>query len=136
MRSYLFGMAVLSGFVFTACEVPQNEDAPRVSISEPQEGAELLSTDTVQFVFDVDNFDLDADAVGDDPEAGHGHIHLFLDDGENALKTTASALLDIDLSSLELTPGLHTFRAVLFENDHTIIEDAISDAVEVNISAP
>lgn len=133
MKSQLFVMSLLAGSlfsaIFTACEVPQNEDAHRVSISEPQEGVELSSNDTVPFVFDVDNFDLDAEALEDDSEAGHGHIHLFQDDGENALKTTASAILDLDLSSLELTPGLHTFRAVLFENDHSIIENAVSDAV-------
>lgn len=133
MKTQLFALPPMALVLLCACETAP---VPSVSISQPAEGSEFLTTDTIPFVFDVDNFDLDADAVGDEPEAGHGHIHLFLDNEELALKTTASSTLDLDLSTLEIPPGLHTFKAVLFENDHTIITDAGSDVVELTIAAP
>lgn len=133
MHRYLTHLASVPVLLLCAC-VPA--EVPSVSFSQPAEGSEFSATDTIAFVFDVDNFDLDQEALGEEPEAGHGHIHLFLDDSEKALKTTASSVLDLDLSSLEISPGLHTFRAVLFENDHTVIEEAGSDALELVIIAP
>jgi len=133
MKNHLFVLPPMALVLLCACETAE---VPSVSISQPAEGTEFLTTATIPFVFDVDNFDLDEEAIGDEPEAGHGHIHLFLDNDELPLKTTASSTLNLDLSTLEITPGLHTFKAVLFENDHTIITDAGSDAVELNIAAP
>lgn len=112
------------------------EEVPVVTFSAPAEGSSFASTDIVTFIFDVDNFDLDEEAFGDEAEAGHGHIHLFLDEGETAVKTSTSATVDLDLSTLVLTPGLHTFRAALFENDHTPVENATADVLEVTIATP
>lgn len=133
MKHRMFPLLMMTVSGMLACEAPPT---PVVSITAPAEGATLKSNEVVQFIFDVDDFELDPEAVGDAPEAGHGHIHIFLDDLTQPIQTTPASAVDIDLSSLVLTPGFHVFRAALFNNDHTPIEEAIPDSVEVVIEAP
>ncbi|MFM7202042.1 MAG: hypothetical protein ACKO6N_14770 [Myxococcota bacterium] len=133
MKHRMLPLLLMTMSSLLACEAPVT---PAVSITAPAEGATLKSNEVVQFIFDVDDFELDPAAVGESPEAGHGHIHIFLDDLTQPIQTTPASAIDIDLSSLVLTPGFHVFRAALFNNDHTPIEEAISDSVEVNIEAP
>jgi hypothetical protein len=99
---------------------------PAVTILSPAEGATiplnwtLVETEATDFV-------LDPAAIGQPSVAGRGHQHFFVDGVYLFYGGETSTLLK------DLTPGPHTVRVALHNNDHTPISPATWAEVNVTV---
>ncbi|WP_127579387.1 hypothetical protein [Paenibacillus koleovorans] len=59
---------------------------------------------------------------------GEGHIHMYLDNGEKIGVTQEAKVFE------NLTPGVHTIRVSLHNNDHTPYD--VTKSVEFTIAPP
>ena len=78
----------------------------------------------------VNGFVLDNAAFGGTPEAGRGHVHVFVDGTYN----TATAGTSVSLSGL--ATGTHTIRVELYNNDHTELPTMYESTKTVVVKAP
>ncbi len=96
-----------AGMVMKTFDVPSTEPAPTVSfdITPDSMGGYDVHVMTTDFTFAPQD-------LGDAPVAGEGHAHLYID---NDLIVMLGDWYHID----SLTPGTHTIRVGLFNNDHS-----------------
>src|SRR5688572_27844922 len=69
-----------AGATTTAAEAPAESGDASVSFTDPADGT--TTGDSVTAKVDLAGFEIDAEQVGMASEAGHGHLHFSLDDGE------------------------------------------------------
>jgi hypothetical protein len=115
--------------VGTACGKSESTGAPAAgealktkqsSIStnaKPSLTADLVQDGhNVTITYRVDNLRISADHYGHQAVAGEGHLHVYVDGVQKAgLKTDAPVRLE------NLTPGKHTIKIDLQNNDHTAL---------------
>ncbi len=100
--------------------------APAIQIVSPTNGATIGEHVIVQAR--VNGFALNPVAIGTAAKAGEGHWHLYVDGKLAGL--SASSVADVTL-----TPGQHTLKVELHNNDHTPVAGAQSDQITVDVSA-
>lgn len=110
---YVVGSPVISatempvGMVMKTFDVSQNEPSPTIAFSMMQDsmGGWDVHVMTTNFTFSPEHLD-------GAPVLGEGHVHLYID---NDLIIMLGPWYHID----SLTPGFHTIRVGLFNNDHS-----------------
>ena len=108
--------------------------APTITIESPAAG-ETVSGDVT---FSVSTTDLElSDALLGKPNVdGYGHWHLFVDAVEGMGTMMGMSGSDtITVSTDALSPGTHTFFAVLVDNLHAPFDPPIATMVEVEVAA-
>ena len=146
-------LAPLVGLL-VACDPPpfdpnagEEEVFPSIRITFPNPGLanssrdEMVMCPTFTVVVEHENFEFSHDHYDGDPIEGEGHWHLHVDDPN--LETADNAMAD-PYSGLPnpLEDGNHTIYAVLVQNNHLRLPDAMVDpttpqdvhAVEITVS--
>ncbi|HEX9709038.1 MAG TPA: hypothetical protein VGB42_03605 [Candidatus Thermoplasmatota archaeon] len=100
--------------------------APSIRITAPSDGSTVPLNWTVVTV-EVANLILDPDAVGGSPVAGRGHWHVFVDGVYISFSATGQAVV------ADLTPGVHTLRVQLHQNNHEPLDPAVFHEVTVTV---
>lgn len=119
---------------------PNASVAPRVSILEPADGAELVGGQ-VRVVLLAENIEL---APAGDDRSGTGHLHLFINQpvteagvtipaGEAGIVHMGQAQTSWDLT--DLSPGEYTVIAVLGDYVHRTIDPQAMDTVRFRVRA-
>ena len=101
---------------------------PLVAITSPAFGA-TINASAVQLSMTIQNFEISQD-VGGSAHDGMGHYHIYVDDAYRDFGT--------DLNSAwatRLSPGSHTIKIELVNNDHTSLNPVISDTVQITVAA-
>jgi hypothetical protein len=89
---------------------------PTVSITSPNNGAEV--SDTFAVTVSSANFNVPT----------QGHLHVYLDGIERMVYSPTATVTFEDVS-----PGMHTIRAVLANPDHTDLQPLVSQTITVNV---
>lgn len=92
-------------------------NAPSITITSPANNA-TVSGSFFYMTADVSNFNLSQDAFGKGNIEGCGHWHIFLDQPMMANMLTMAGSNTQMVSLKGVTPGWHTFWAVLVNNMH------------------
>lgn len=99
---------------------------PAIRIVSPSNGSQVSTHLVVRVA--IAGFQMDPVDIGMQPKPGHGHWHLYVDGQLAGL--SASNVADV-----ALTPGQHTLRVSLHNNDHAPVKDAQADQVTVTAVA-
>ncbi|MGA1872051.1 MAG: hypothetical protein ACMUHY_00130 [Thermoplasmatota archaeon] len=102
------------------------EERPSVMIYHPMEGA-ILYKDSLDIEVTVENFSLNASAIGTSSMAGEGHYHIYLNGDLVGPYTNLSVVLE------DLEAGTHELKVMLVNNDHTPIMPYKMDIVHFTI---
>jgi hypothetical protein len=102
--------------------------APKVTITSPG-ASSTVNSSSVVLNFTVANFTLDGSKVGQPPEAGIGHWHLYVDGVYTGYGATLSA------TAVHLAPGTHVLSVELHNNDHSDLTWPAFDSVTVTVPA-
>jgi hypothetical protein len=81
----------------------------------------------------TENFVLEA-PTGQANQAGHGHYHIYLDDDTDYLVADAQASVSVTIPDTT-TPGAHTLRVELYNNDHSELDPEIADTIDLTVTA-
>ena len=98
---------------------------PSIEIISPQVGDVWLEGSLMVKV-EIENFVMDAEAIGADKAPGRGHWHLYLD-GE-WIGATADEITTLE----RVSAGLHHLRVALANNDHSPVLPPVEDTVIVD----
>ena len=103
-----------------------------VKISNPK----VKSGEKAKLTVTVLNFKLDANKMGKPKIKGEGHYHVYLDNntGGNYLAVGASKTIEV-LIPLTASPGKHTLRVTLMQNDHSPVQPAVQSSVAIDVVA-
>jgi uncharacterized cupredoxin-like copper-binding protein len=108
---------------------------PTISIVSPVAGETVSGA--FEMTVSTTDFELSEALLGKPNVHGAGHWHVFVDAVEGMGTMMGMAGTDtytVDTSAL--TPGPHTFFAVLVDNLHAPFDPPIATAVEVEVAAP
>lgn len=121
-------------------ETTDGEEGPAIEITDPEDGS-TVDAGEVGVTVDVTDFEV-VEALGEEPAEGEGHIHFFLDIDEADLPTAAdepavteegtyTPTAETSHTWEDVEAGEHTLCAMLVDNDHTALEDPVTDCVTV-----
>lgn len=111
-----FGMSVAALFTLTAA-CGQGEGEPRVAATASADS--VAAGESVRIAVAVQNFHLDATAIGREPQVGVGHYHVYLEEMTSEAMLGAGADSEIVVTIPEDTaPGSYTLHVTLAGNDH------------------
>jgi len=93
----------------------------------------MAAGDTIQGTVTVTNFVLEAPA-GQPNQSGHGHYHIYLDGGTggNYLVAGQTPTTPIKIPA-NTTPGAHTLRISLGQNNHAEVTPTVEDIVDITV---
>ena len=103
--------------------------SPTLTILSPTEG-QVITGSAVTVTIQVTNFTLAPGSIGGANQPGQGHWHLILDGGAPQVVGTESFNLT------GLTPGAHTIKAELHNNDHSPLSPPVEVTVNVTVAGP
>ena len=101
--------------------------APSIRISQPAEGATITRTETIHV--EAQNFEIDGNAAGGEPQEGEGHFHVYVDGYDSGHMWQEGYHYTVNLANVP--PGERDIYVRLMNNDHTSIEPKIVDRVRV-----
>lgn len=103
---------------------------PSIRIASPRNGATVSGMATLKI--SVESFNLSSSLFGKPQVAGYGHWHVFLDEAAmpRMMAMTAGKTLAVSLKGVK--PGKHTLIAMLADNLHAPIPEAMA-AVTINV---
>ena len=110
-------IASFAFFALLATSVFAQNPAPILKVVTPSEGQTIYGN-KVPILFSVENFQLVDYQINKLPQAGQGHIHLWLDD-TSPTPESAVKLASDEFTFSDVTYGNHTLRAELVNNNHT-----------------
>ncbi len=132
IRRSAFALSVAILAVAVGCGSDEKKN-PSVSFDAPRQAASLDGTFTASV--QLDDFEIAADQVGKDRKEGEGHLHFSLDGGkfDRAKYSGANGKLAEQLGVAgkyspsttpsitykDISPGEHTLRVELANNDHS-----------------
>jgi hypothetical protein len=108
--------------------------APSIAITAPANGS-TVQGDFFYMSADVQNFELCQGCFGKADVTGVGHWHIFLDQVGMPHMVTMAGGTTQQVSLHAVTPGWHTFYAVLVGNDHMPIMPMTMSAVTLNVQS-
>ena len=134
----IFGV-LISIILFSGCTTTDNNQTPRLTITQPQNGA-ILQTNNITVAIQVANFDI-VNKIGQTNIPGEGHIHYFLDvpppttPNQPAITEPGTYISTTEKSYtwINLTTGVHNLSVELVNNDHTPLVPAIIASVTITI---
>lgn len=100
--------------------------SPEIAFTSPSAGGTVLGPD-VTLTFSVSNFQIVAPS--DKNEAGKGHLHGYLDNGQYI------PIADTSYTAKGLSAGKHTFRLELQNNDHTLLSPKVMKEIEFTVGS-
>jgi hypothetical protein len=111
-----------------------NPATPAIRIVSPAPGATVSGTFTVQVA--VSNFNLSEALLGKNNLAGYGHWHLNVDSTSEGMMGMATMLgmsgADTFQASTDgLSPGKHTFYAILVDDQHAPLNPPVEATVDL-----
>lgn len=116
MKPYLF-VIFLSCILLTACSSKKVSEIPDVKSAnqakKPSLEVELNTTGNQVTVKVNTDLAISKEHYGKERKSGEGHIHVYLDNGEKIAVTDEPPVFK------DLTPGSHSLRVSLHNNDHT-----------------
>jgi hypothetical protein len=121
---------VAAGLVVPLLGAPASAAGYTIKIISPATGAQVSTLGASIAVQVGGGFILDQQNFGGNNITDHGHIHYFVDD----VYKGATWLTTFVFSGL--TPGPHTLKAQLFNNNHTAIVPTVADTVQVTAGTP
>jgi plastocyanin len=133
----ILGTLVISA-LFAGC-TSSNYQSPQLSITQPQNGSTIQTSD-VTVTVQVSNFNL-VDKLGQSNVAGEGHLHYFIDvtapttPNQPAVTATGTyvATADTSYTWLNVPNGMHMFSVELVNNDHTPLNPAVVSTVMITV---
>ena len=99
---------------------------PSIALTAP---SSITAGEDLRIAWTVTGFVLDSAAFGGTPEAGRGHVHVFVDGTYSAATASTSFVLT------GLAAGSHNISVVLYNNDHTPLATAYSSHATVTVSS-
>ncbi len=103
-----------------------SQGEPTIKIVSPVTG-ETVSGETINIELEITNFIQDGGAIGNAMVPGTGHWHLHLDESFKTLDVGKVAVLK------DVSPGIHTVKVFLVNNDHTSITPRVEDNLIINV---
>jgi hypothetical protein len=92
-------------------------DPPTINVTAPKNGA-VVTGSSFKMKVAVTNFNLSGDLFGKDNIDGWGHWHAFVDNASMPFMKTMGGSRTATISLAGVTPGWHTFYAVIVNNQH------------------
>ncbi len=117
--------SALSPAVFQ--EVSVTTEVPGVTVKLSANTIEVGQPLVVSWT--VTGFVMDSAAVNGAPEAGRGHVHIFVDNVYQNFSTGDTYVVS------NLAQGSHTIKVGLFNNDHTGLTPAVESSATVHVVA-
>jgi hypothetical protein len=107
---------------------------PSIHITAPAPGTTVSGTFTVKV--DISNFTVSGALFGKANVSGYGHWHLNVDTTTQGMMGMATMLGmsagdSFEASTEGLSPGKHTFFAILVDNQHAPLEPAVVDKIDL-----
>src|SRR5437660_8892933 len=99
---------------------------PSIALTAP---SSIAAGEDLRISWAVTGFVLDSAAFGGTPEAGRGHVHVFVDGTYTAATASTSFVL------AGLAAGAHNISVVLYNNDHTPLASQYSSKATVTVSS-
>jgi hypothetical protein len=111
-----------------------NLGTPSIKILSPHNGDTVSGTFSVQVA--INNFNPSCDLLGKPNLSGYGHWHLNVDSMSGPMMGMATMLgmacsSSFQVSTQGLTPGHHTFFALLVDNQHAPLMPDVADKVDL-----
>lgn len=118
----------------------KNTGQPNISISSPAAGS-TVSGSSFDLTAKISNFVLCEGCFGKKVVARQGHWHIFIDQPMMANMLTMAGGFTQEVSLKGITPGVHTFWAVLVDNQHSsfmdlktkIMVDGTATSIQLNV---
>jgi hypothetical protein len=104
--------------------------APSITLTAP---TSVAQGQDVTLTWGVSGFVVDAGAFGGAPEAGRGHVHVF--EVVNGVENYKAASAGSSWTFSGLSPGTHTFKVELYNNDHSELATEYSSTKTVTVTA-
>lgn len=95
----------------------KGSEAPSITITSPASGSTVTGS-SFTLAAKVSNFVICGGCFGKNLVHGEGHWHIFVDQPMMANMLTMASGPTQDVSLKGITPGVHTFWAVLVDNSH------------------
>jgi hypothetical protein len=102
------------------------EQRPSIMISHPMDMS-VIYRDSLDLEVVVENFTLNASAIGMGPVAGEGHYHIYIND------VLVGPYINLSVMLSDLPAGEHTLNVMLVNNDHSPIMPYAMDMVHFTI---
>src|SRR3989344_6099649 len=116
-------IASFAFFALLATSVFAQNPAPILKVVTPSEG-QIIYGNKVPILFSVENFQLVDYQTNKLPQAGQGHIHLWLDD-TSPTPESAVKLASDEFTFSDVAYGNHTLRTELINNNHTSLNPPV-----------
>src|SRR5438552_365801 len=100
---------------------------PSIALTAP---SSITAGEDLRISWAVTGFVLDSAAFGGTPEAGRGHVHVFVD----GMYTAATPATSFVLTGI--AAGSHNISVELYNNDHSELTTEYSSQAIVTVSAP
>ena len=100
---------------------------PSIALTAP---SSITAGEDLRISWAVTGFVLDSAAFGGTPEAGRGHVHVFVDGTYTAATPATSFVLT------GIAAGSHNISVELYNNDHSELTTEYSSQAIVTVSAP
>jgi hypothetical protein len=138
-HSMVMSAAVNIPFTYVGKFLPQpagyeGTGSSNIVISSPADGS-TVTGDTFTLSANITNFVVFGNSFGKALVPGQGHWHIFVDQPMMANMITMSSTPDQVVSIKGLTPGLHTFWAVLVDNHHMPFMDPTTKMMQMGTAA-
>lgn len=113
MTYYMFNVKIFS-------------EVPEIMITHPMEMS-LVYSDSLDVHVMVENFTMNASAIGGEPAPMEGHYHIYINDG------LVGPYTDMMVTLNDLPVGEHVLKVELVNNDHTALNTPVMDMVHFRI---
>jgi uncharacterized protein YcfL len=109
--------------------------APKVMASADKTG-DLLPGSPIVLTITTTSFKLDAAKMGQSPEPGVGHYHVYWGtaNGLDFLTANAAGSVTVNVPA-DTAAGKHTLRVELYNNDHTPLSPMVEARIELTVKA-
>ncbi len=118
-------------FLTTTLVYAQTSGNPKLEIITPSEGQTIYGS-KIPVLFSVENFQLVDYQKNPNPQAGQGHIHLWLDEASPS-KENATKVSEDNFTYSDVPYGNHTLIAELATNNHNSLTPPLK--VTVNFTS-
>ena len=106
---------------------------PAITFTSPAEGSTVQGPE-VTVTFSLSNFEIDPANVGKTNAAGKGHVHGYLDGGSYIAIADYKVVLNKASAGVDLTPGQHSLKLELVNNDHGKVTPAVEKTLTFTVS--
>lgn len=118
----------------------KNTDQPNISITSPVAGS-TINGSSFNLTAKISNFLSCLGCFGKNVVARQGHWHIFVDQPIMANMLIMASGFTQEVSLKGITPGIHTFWAVLVDNHHApfmdtktkLMVDGTATSIQINV---